>query len=255
MEENNSPEIHESNEAKRQRLLGVENNITIHDDEATIKKGKFWANLWFNHKWKIIIIAFFLVVLLITVPQCMQKTRNDITVSYFGPVYITGTLHSEIQNAIQAVMEDYNGDGQKLLNFATVTYQGKNGISNTKENENIFGAVLSVQANKEAYKGINYQINSGDVCFYIMSKEVFDSFKGYFLTVKDILGEDYQIDESMVYNGKGLEISKTNFAKVHTALSKILDENTVICIEKIHNTDVHELEYAKKLFKAILEME
>ena len=255
MEENNSPEIHESNEAKRQRLLGVENNIKIHDEEEKIKKGKFWSNLWFNHKWKIIIASFFLVVFLILVPQCMLKEKNDINVSYFGPVYITGTLHKELQNAICSVMEDYNGDGEIRLNFTTVTYQGKSGISNTKENENIFGAVLSAQANKEAHDGMTYQINSGHVSFYIMSKEVFNEFKGYFLTVRDILGQDYQIDDEMIYNLKGLEISKTNFAKVNTGLSSILTSDTVICVEKNALTDNWELENAKKLFKAILEME
>ena len=255
MEENNKPEIHESNEAMRQRMLGVENNIKIHDEDETIKKGRFWANLWFNHKWKILIISFFLIVLLVTVPQCILKEKDDLKVSYFGPVYITGTLHSEMQKAIQSVVEDYNGDGELRLNFTTVTYQGKSGISDTKENESIFGAVLSKQANLEAHKGITSQINSGHVSFYIMSKEVFDEFKGYMLSVKDILGNDYVIDEGMIYNGKGLEISKTNFAKVYTGLSSILTENTVICVEKNALTDNWELENAKKLFKAILEME
>lgn len=253
--ENNQPEIHESNEAMRQRMLGVENNIKIHDENEEIKKGNFWANLWFNHKWKIIIISFFLVVLLVTVPQCINNKRNDITVSYFGPVYITGTLHDEMQKALCSAMEDYNGDGEIMLNFTTVTYQGKGGITDNEENEGLFGKVLSAQANQEAHKGITSEINSGHVSFFIMSKEVFDEFKGYFLSVKEILGEDYQISDDMIYNGKGLEVSKTAFAKQHPILSSIFSKDTVICIEKIYITDGNEVESAKRLFKAILEME
>lgn len=253
--ENNQSEIHESNEAMRQRMLGIENNIKIHDEKEEIKKGKFWANLWFNHKWKIIVISFFLVVLLVTVPQCINNKTNDIKVSYFGPVYITGTLHNEIQNALCSVMEDYNGDGELKLNFTTVTYQGKSGIADNDENESAFGKVLSAQANQEAHKGIVSEINSGHVSFFIMSKELFDEFKGYFLSVKEILGEDYQISDDMIYNGKGLEISKTTFAKQYPILNGILSENTVICVERIFTTDHNELESAKRLFKAILEME
>lgn len=255
MSESNQPEIHESNEAKRQRMLGVENNIKIHDEKEEIKQGKFWANLWFNHKWKIIIISFFLVVLLITIPQMISTKRTDLNVSYFGPVYITGTLHDEMQKALCSVMEDYNGDGEVMLNFTTVTYQGKSGIEDNEENESAFGKILSAQANQEAYKGINSEINSGHVAFYIMSKEVFDEFKGYFMSIKDILGQDYVIDECMIYNGKGIEISKTNFAKQYPILKGIFSSDTVICVEKIYTTQNSEIEGAKRLFKAILEME
>ena len=45
----------ESNEARRQRLLGIENDSKIHDQGLEITKGNFFKNLWYKRKWTVLI--------------------------------------------------------------------------------------------------------------------------------------------------------------------------------------------------------
>ena len=52
----------ESNAARRLRLMGITNDDKIHDTSAEITKGSFFGNLWYKHKWAIVITTIFTVI-------------------------------------------------------------------------------------------------------------------------------------------------------------------------------------------------
>ena len=79
MEENKNS-VNESNAAKRLRLLGENMDEKIHSEEDEIKKGNFWQNLWYQHKWTIIICIFFLIAALWLTFIIARSEQTDIRI-------------------------------------------------------------------------------------------------------------------------------------------------------------------------------
>ncbi|MBQ8839775.1 MAG: hypothetical protein IJ004_00405 [Clostridia bacterium] len=248
----NMQEPNESNIARRERLLGTDMTDKIHDDKAEITKGNFFANVWYRFKWAIIVVALFLVVMIYgLVHSALQKTY-DLDLSYFGPVYVKSSLHDDIQKMLSDLAQDYNGDGEKKINFTFTTYQGEEGIENIPENQEFYNAILTANANTEALKGMNSQINSGHISFYIMDKDIYEMYKGHFITVEEILG--YKLDSSKLYDSRAVLLEETMLDDRYPTLAPIC-KDSVICVQKIYTTSEEKLESAKALFKAIVELE
>ena len=252
MEEKEKNQPNESNIARRERLLGTDMTDKIHDDEAEITKGSFFANLWYNHKWKIIIASVFIIVAIVGIVAMLNQKKYDMELSYFGPVYVKTDLHDDIQEALDQLVEDYNGDGEKRINFTCTTYQGEEGIENIPENQEFYNLILTANANTEALKSMNSQMSSGHISFYIMDKDIFEMYKGHFITAEEFLG--YKPEEKMLYDSRAVLLEETMLDERYPSLAPIC-KDTVICVQKIYTTRDETLESAKALFKAIVELE
>ncbi|MBO5286680.1 MAG: hypothetical protein J6B34_01000 [Clostridia bacterium] len=253
------PEIHESHEAHRQRLLGIENDSKIHDSERVIEKGSFFSNLWYQHKWAILITAFFLVIGIVFLVQMINREEPDMKIAYAGPQYVNNELYQAVQNSFGAMTTDYNNDGKKVLNFTYTTYQNeeqqKLAQESMKENEKdfIFGGAISQSANYDAYTSIQYQILSGDTVMFLMDEALFKEYEGNFLTVSDVLGYELEQGQLCGEQGKGVYLHSITLCQFFPNLKK-LPKDTVICLlpklitvdETLYN---HTLEY----FKSVIE--
>lgn len=243
-ENNQQPQQNESNIARRERLLGTDMTDKIHDEEAEITKGSFFANLWYNHKWKIIIASAFLLVAIIGLVQIIGKQKEDMKLQYFGRLYVDNELYANIIEALDPLVPDYNQDEKKEINFTSVCYRSD--ILDIPENKDL------LQANAKNLDVMNHQIYGGYISFYIMDKNVFDMYKGNFITAEEILG--YKPNEEMLYESRAVLLEETMLDERYPALAPIC-KDTVICVQKIYITNEQDLERAKALFKAIVELE
>ena len=244
MEEKEKNQPNESNIARRERLLGTDMTDKIHDDEAEITKGSFFANLWYNHKWKIIIASVFIIVAIVGIVTMLNQKKYDMELSYYGPVYVKNDLYGDIQEALDQLIDDYNGDGEKRINFTFICYDGD--IKDTPENKDL------LDANTKNLDAMNSQVNGGYISFYIMDKDIFEMYKGHFITAEEILG--YKPDEKMLYDSRAVLLEETMLDERYPSLAPIC-KDTVICVQKIYTTRDETLESAKALFKAIVELE
>ena len=232
-EQNAQGEINESNAAKRLRLLGIENDDKIHDESVAIKKGDFWDNLWYQYKWVIIIGAILLIVAVIFIVSVATQPDYDMYVAYAGPLYTDGETKYAIDYAFGAMLEDYNGDGEKLFNFAGITYQNeeqrKQSAEEMKQN---YGIVQNTHANYQALDTIRSQMMSGTVAIYLMDEALYNDNKTMMMDLTAIFPD---INPDIMAGESGVYFKKTDFYKYMSTTEdgaglKNLPKDTILCI-------------------------
>ena len=250
-------EENESNAARRIRLLGIENDDKIHDESVAIKKGDFFSNLWYQHKWAIIIGTILVLTLIIFCVSVALQPEYDMYISYTGPLYVDIETKNAIDYSFSEMSRDYNGDGQKLLNFAAITYQNeeqrKQEVEELKE---IYGAVLQDQENSKALDAIRSQMMSGVVALFLMDEKIYEEYSSKMLKVSELIGKE--LDKSAMAGENGVYFKKTDFYR-HMVMTekgkalKNLPDDTVLCImPKLVSMDSELHESSKELYVKIL---
>jgi len=248
----------ESNAAKRIRLLGVDTEDKIHDSQAAITKGSFFSNLWYQHKWGIIIGSILVAIAIFFIISMATKKEYDMYVSYAGPLYPDYETHYAIEKSFFELTEDYDGNGEKLLNFASITYQNDEQRKQTAEEMmDGYGMILQTSENYKALTTIQSQMLSGTVAIYLMDEKLFKDYEVDMVKISDIT--DIELDKSIFASDSGVYFKKTEFYKHMQktewgASLKNLPDDTVLCIlPKLITIDDDMYEGSLKLMKAILE--
>ncbi len=88
------------------------------DPVGATAKGRV-QNFWYHHKFAVIVAAFLALVLIVCCVQFVTKPKYDAYVLYAGPWMECdkGESISAVQNAILAVMEDYDGNGKESVSY------------------------------------------------------------------------------------------------------------------------------------------
>lgn len=235
----------ESAAARRLRLLGIKNDDKIHDAEAEIKKGNFFANLWYKRKWVIIISAFFILVLGGLILSCALKDRPDIRISYNGPANLTKSDLDKIDAYFSKLVPDYDKDGKTDISWSKNRYLTEEQIKDYNDGEG--GDSFSQVANSEALTQINHVITFSDFNFLLLDTAVFDEFADGFFTISELGLAGYN---DITYRDCGIYLHKTTFANENPELKKIFPADTVICIP---NRNSKNIDKEVALLKAILE--
>lgn len=249
----------ESNAARRIRLLGIENDDKIHDESVSIKKGSFWENLWYQYKWGIIIGVVLLITAVVFIVSVVTQPEYDMYVAYAGPLYTDGETKHAIDYAFGEMLEDYNGDGEKLFNFAGITYQNEEQRKQTAEEmkEN-YGIIQSTDANYKALDTIRSQMMSGVVAIYLMDEELFRENGVMMMDLTSIVDG---ISPDAMVNNNGVYFKKTDFYRYMSqtekgAALKNLPNDTVLCIlPKLTTMDKELHESSITLISDILKFE
>ena len=228
------PEINESNAAKRLKLLGDKVEDRIHDETLAKKKGNFFVELWYRHKWALIIGAVFLFIGMYFIFTAATDVEYDMYVAYAGPLYVDYETKEAIDFAFESVMKDYNGDGEKKFNFAGTTFQNEEQRKQTAEEmkEN-YGAILQTKDNADALLSIETQIMSGSVAIYLMDEALYKKYASNLMDLEELLG--VTLPERIKAGQSGVYFKKTEFfyymysMEEGRALNNLPDD-TVLCI-------------------------
>ena len=117
----NDNEIIESNAARRMRLRGEDIGEDIKTDDIEVNR---LANFWYHNKVWVLIAAFFVVMITIVTVQYAKQSNPDIYLLYGGPEHITANEAKAFSSLLEDMMDDYNGDGKKLVQSVNVTGDG-----------------------------------------------------------------------------------------------------------------------------------
>ena len=258
---NSSPvEENESNAAKRIRLLGIENDDKIHDESVSIKSGSFFGNLWYQHKWGIIIGSILIITAIIFTVSMINKPKYDVYLSYAGPLYMDYETRAAVEYAFLQISEDYDGNGEKQLNFASITYQNpEQQEKNPDEIKQSYGQVLQTNENYKALNTIQSQMMSGTVAIYLIDEKLYKEYEANMVSLEELT--DVQLDSSLMAGESGVYFKKTDFYKhmyastEGRALRKLPDDTVLCILPKLQTMDGEMYSSSKKLIKSILEFE
>lgn len=224
----------ESNEARRQRLLGVENDSKIHDTSMEITKGNFFANLWYKHKWAVLITSFFVILGLALLATVIFKDRPDMRISYNGPFEIGNSEHHILDRAFSELVKDYDGDGEKEITITKNTYKT---AEEKKEEDRKYALSRGEEFDEnklysdDDISQVSNTLRMSEYNLTLIDKELYDKMKSNFCTLSDILGEDTSLYSDIMYGDCGIYLHKTAFAKANKEF-QILPEDTIIAICK-----------------------
>ena len=250
----------ESNAARRIRLLGMDEGEKIHDESVSIKKGDFFSNFWYQHKWGFIICVTFLVIAVFFIVSIASQPSYDMYVAYAGPLYPNYETYNAIEKAFSDMSKDYNGDGEKLINFASITYQNEEQRKQTAEEmkEN-YGVVQHTNENYKALTSIQSQMLSGTVAIYLIDETLYKQYEAGMVKISDIIGEDVGLSKEVFAGESGVYFKRTDFyyhlyATEWGRALKNLPEDTVLCIlPQLVTIDEDMYENSMALIKSILE--
>ncbi len=182
-------------------------------------------NYWYHYKWHTIIIGFFLAVFLICFIQCTAKEEYDANLMYAGPGAISYSSLNRLQNSYDLIMtEDYNGDGDKTVDYVELTFLDAQTDEEQQRLEDFTSA--NPQIEKTNLDRFGAEVTAGQSMIYLLDERFYDmvSDKGILIPLKDVLGyiPENARDEYSIYLGE-LDIHKMpGFSS--------LPADTIICI-------------------------
>ncbi len=222
---------------------------------------KKFDNFWYYNKWKIIVIAFVLIVFLVCALQMCESNKIDSFVMYSGPYnMLDSTAVNGMRAAFAAVLPyELNGDGYKEVQLITTYVLSDEQIESIRDVTDEQGSQIyypDVTFNKNELKQFDSLILAGDYSVCLLDPFLYERVKSSngFVKLSDVFDSipEGAIDEY------GIRFSDTEFAKYYEVFS-VLPSDTVLCLRTPStfaggsNANSKEYQLSKDLFKAIVE--
>ena len=216
----------------------------------------FLSNFWYYHKWKVIVVLFFAVVIGVCMTQMLTKDEYDVSIMYAGPDYIEENDHHSIMGVFEQILPaDYDKNGEKKANLIDMLIMSDEQIKErddkAKEEDVLF--YYDVKDRNSQLMQISTYISSGETIICILDDYVYEMLKeeGAFCTLESVLG--YKPESA--HDEYSVTLGDTDLYKSYSVLSKV-GENTRLCIVKMPYTFTSKsqkqsyewhLEYFKKI--------
>ncbi len=204
------------------------------------RAGTKWENFWYYNKWKVIIAAFFSVIIIVCVVQFVNKDSPDIFVMYSGPTYFSAGDVDGVRAAFRSVVDDYNNDGERGASLMILTYLSDEQIAERTElaEQESIEIYFDRQANQQNLKQFDMEIFGGESVICLLDPALYERVReaGGFMRMDDIFTED-ELSELELYDPCGIKFKTLPFAEYYTAFSGVPDD-TVLCIRKVSTMSV-----------------
>ena len=247
------PEQNESNSAKRLRMLGDTTTEDIHLKSDEGVKGDFWANLWYQRKWAIIIGGITLLLLIaLTFTLCHDK-KNDMNIIYVGPNYDLSYNDKlmAMNEKFALICPDYDENGEVSVSSPVLIYKSPEQLEAYKKANPNRDLSAMDKANNDAYNQFAGQIMSGELSIYLIDPYLYKQMaRTACVPISEVLG--YECDESLKYDEKAIYFCKTDFATYFDEFDGV-PEDTLMCVVKTVNTDDDFFADSCDYFKRIVE--
>ena len=198
-------------------------------------------NFWYHHKWPFLAGLLALVVLTVSLVQCVGNGRgNDSAVMYAGGYTLMGTVARDFEGTVASFSEDSNGDGRILVGIGTYAIYTNAEINEKYKDDSTRAQVKqSSHSNREAF---DQEILAGEATLCFLSPALFEEVVGSELETDDggklnrflPVGEYADLpDEALVLyrgTGYGIRLSALNLAG-YPGFSE-LPEDTILCIRR-----------------------
>ena len=122
---------------------------------------EWWAYFWEYYKWHTIATAFVVILIAVTLVQCVTKTVYDMTVTYAGDRVFSEEAVNSINEALAGVINDMDGDGENNIFFQQLTF-------GTANNDPQYEMAMQTK--------LMLEFSAGETFMYIFSKSEMDTY-------------------------------------------------------------------------------
>lgn len=194
-------------------------------------------NFWYHFKWPVIAAVLCVVVLLICIGQACGRETYDAYVLYAGP-WLTCEDPAEtngVEEALRAVMGDYNGDGRRALSYRPIFYMTDDQltalrdryIAAGKEDEMPYIATNHLLDNRELYRN---EIAAGEAAVCFLDRDMYLSLRDEGWLIPLTPYSDAPLPQSHL-GDTGVYVRDTAFGQYFSAVAA-MPEDTVLCLRK-----------------------
>lgn len=216
-----------------------ERNERIAGDGALKSPFLTWVeNFWYHHKWPFLAGILALVVLTVSLVQCVGKGRgDDATVLYAGNYALMGTVAQEFGNTVKAFSSDRNGDGEVQVGIGSYTIFTNAELEATYKDESTRAQVKQTSFNNR--ESFDQEIMTGAVSLCFLSPSLFEDVAkseveadgekiNRFLPVSEYA--EVPEEALVLYRGVGYGIRLSALPLATYPGMSSLPEDTVLCV-------------------------
>lgn len=218
------------------------------------------SNFWYYHKWKVIIIGFFAIVLVVCAIQLFRKEEIDSPIIIAVPEVLDQEQLGAIDNTLsQFLPADVDGDGKKILGtfFYSIYTEEEMEEANTAETDTDGNYVAEVTQYyiSEQFKQYSDYLGTGNCSVMIVSEDLYSRLKeaDRVLPLQNSFGE--AMPSGAMEDGFGVRLGDTYIYEYSPEL-RVLPEDSVICLLRAYviGSSSNEEFYAasKQFFKNIV---
>ena len=225
-------------------------------------------NFWYHHKWTVIVTAFFVAVALICIVQLVNRPKYDTSVCLASTYRMDKSERAELEKLlIRICPEDFNGDGEKLVNIVEYQIYSEDEFLAEAESyaavTNAEGETDSFQINRkhnsDEYKNFSNFTMTGETSVYILSPYLYENLRDNDrLKPLSSLYPEGNLPAGARADGYGVALKDTDFYKYNPA-AQVYPENAIICVHcpTLGGRSKKDALYAEDVafFKAIVEFE
>ena len=224
----------------------------------------FVENFWYHHKFGTCVTVFLVIVLLICGLQMCGKNSYDVHILYSGPWFdCAGSSRvAAIESAFRQFMDDYNGDGQKVVAYRPIWIMNEAQIQELREKykdnpeEAPYVNTTLLAQNSDL---LNSELMTGETVICLLDPSIFYSLykEGWMVDISSFVPAE-DIPENP-YENYGVFLKDTAFGEYFSGISE-MPEDTVLCFRRTSMlTDVWSpdesdkvTKYCEELFRRIL---
>ena len=227
-----------------------------------MKKIISWLkNYWYFYKWPVIIVTFFVVALVIMLPQVFSNIDYDITVLYAGPYIFQLGEKEQMEDILRQMMPgDYNKDGKKEALILDMTIMTDAQMKEAIEEANKKGItlILNQYSSAQKDKAFSQEIFAGESAICLLDPIKYEQVKKQsgFLSLEEALG----YKPPLAFDDFGIYLKDTAFGRYFELIGQLPDD-TVLCIRRLSTASVFtgvkkaevKYQYSLDFFKRLVE--
>ncbi len=188
--------------------------------------GKWFENFWYHYKFHTIVGIVALITLTICITQIATRDEHDYQILYAGPQVIALQDRAYMEDAVEEIVDDYNGDGKIVISFDDIVMLSPEEQQAAADDGAVFNGEFNMNSMTEYYQ----QIVGGDAVICILSPYMYGIVRegDGFLPLSEVLGV---IPES-AYDDYGVLLLKTEFGQYFNGMND-LPEDTILCVRRL----------------------
>ncbi len=216
-------------------------------------------NLWYHHNWKILIIAFFILVFIVCIVQCSGKEVNDVTLTFAGPVDFQAEDKSlgKIRDVLGLLIRSESGEETRTVgipHYSVYTEEELRALYTDEDgNFSQYGYSGAVDANRKRIETLSTYFNTGACAVWLVNEFTYE-----YLHMKDRavpLTETFKEVPGGAYDECAVRLGDTELYRYYEALQVLPADTLVVLTRKyvLGASDDTEYRQATELYRAMLE--
>lgn len=208
----------------------------------------------------IISIALIIALVIFAVVSCSRNDEPDVNILYVGPLKLSVSVQDLLQNSLQDMIPDANGDGEKLLSVQSIAAEtryenipilgegdyvsdGEIILADPSADVEYSQIIVNADLDSDTREQFNMAVTIGDSVIYFMEEYYFDLA----MAMKVIAPLDTVLDpENMPENPRDEYSVYLKDLDIYSLPGfDTMPEDVIVCIRRFPNSEAGELLYGR----------